>query len=212
MQCPPPYLDLSLPRARAARPILVRSHRVSLLTLPPGGGRREASHLGQSDFVLSSDSFIVLARYIILYFGSNVRLTLELAGCISGSQWYSCHSQAVSVFVPVDVGQRAHPAENCVRETETVWVKISLRGFNGGIKVERDQLSCKMIHKGNGGGCSTSPPKMYLVTDKNCYCVISHALTWLVEEHFPSVVLQTVFSVLLLSPYNCGGEGVRGGR
>ena len=31
----------------------------------------------------------------------------------------------------------------------------------------RDQLSCKMIHEGNGGGCSTSLPKMCLVADEN---------------------------------------------
>jgi len=100
--------------------------------------RREKS-LEQTDFVLSSDWFTVLARYIyILYFGSNVKLTLGPAGCISGSRWYSCHSQAVSVSVPVDVGQRAHPAGSCVRERQTVWVRMSyIRGFNGGTKVER---------------------------------------------------------------------------
>ena len=42
-----------------------------------------------------------------------MRFTLGPSGCISGSRWYSCHSQAVSVSVPDDVGQRARPAGNC---------------------------------------------------------------------------------------------------
>ena len=50
-----------------------------------------------------------------LCFRSQVRLTLGSSGCISGSRWYSCHSRAASVSVPVDVGPRGHPAGNCVR-------------------------------------------------------------------------------------------------